>query len=171
MPKAEADPIAMIRARNIFDPNRRPGRRADAAQEEAAPARPQALVLTGTMVHSGRVLAFFGGSESEFRRVISVGDQVGRFTVVRIDKNEVELTQDDTRFVLGVGRSLKRTGDGPWALSQERYTADTSASGATAARPGPGSEPPVAVAAPAAGAGDGEMLKRMMERRRQEESK
>ena len=168
-PKTDDEGMAMIRERNIFDPNRRAGRRTEGPREASAPARAQVLALTGTMLHSGRALAFFGGSESEYRKVITVGDQVGQFTVGRIARGEVELSGGDERFVLEVGKNLKRSGDGPWQKSEERYAAAAAPTASSRAEPGK-SPTPLEAAVPAAD-GAGEVMRRMMERRRQEESR
>jgi hypothetical protein len=166
-PKPDDAGMAMIRERNIFDPNRRAGRRSEEPREASAPVRAQVLALTGTMLHSGRALAFFGGSESEYRKVITVGDQVGRFTVERIARGEVELSGGDERFVLEVGRNLRRSGDGAWQKSEERYAAAAAPVASSGAEQGK-TPTPVEAAVPAAD-GAGEVMRRMMERRRQEE--
>ena len=169
-PRSE-DGMALVRSRNIFDPNRRPGRRSDGQRDSSEPPRAELLVLTGTMLHTGRDLAFFGGSESAFRKVVTVGEQVGRFTVARIQRGEVELTGDDQRHVLGVGKSLKRLGEGPWEVSEERVTATAPSAARTEERAERSPAPATANGPAAAPEGSNDTMRRMMERRRQEESR
>jgi len=166
---APSDPMQIVRERNIFDPNRRAGRRRDEARETNAPPRVRMLAVTGTMIHADRELAFFGGSESEYHKVTSVDGGVGAFTVARITRDEVELKEGDRTMVVAVGKSLKQVGDGPWQMSEEAYVAE-----AATASPGDtegGGSQATAAAAPNTGGGNDEIRRRMMERRRQEESR
>jgi hypothetical protein len=122
------------------------------------------------MLESKKVLAFFGGSESEYRRVVAAGERVGPFTVAKVSREQVELTRDDERFVVAVGGSVKRTGDGPWSVSGDGYGGETSSSPpSTPSTASSAGETGGTTPAAAGGGGNNDVLRRMMERRRQEE--
>jgi hypothetical protein len=129
--------------------------------------RPQLLTLTGTLLHEGQARAFFGGTEASFRQVSAQGETVAGFRVVRISTSEVELETGEVRTILAVGKSLRRVGEGPWELTGER--AGGEGGGPTRSTATASSRSSAAATAPA---GDtDEIMKRLMERRRQEEAR
>ncbi len=100
----------LVWQRNIFDPQRRApeperSRRSSAPATSASPRTPS-FRLSGTMVSDGRLLAFFGGSSSDFNKVITTGEKIADFTVKKIDAVEVELTRGDQTYQLGLGQQL-----------------------------------------------------------------
>jgi len=156
-----------IRSRDIFDPDRVPGKTAQAAASSrpststAPAAHAQSIRLTGTMITAEKTLAFFSGTQTEFNIVATVREKIGDFTLLGISASEVELERDGKRIVLGVGKQL---------------SLDGTVSNATT--PLPASTPPPATAdgkpaaaAPAAADGKDNLLRRMMERRQKEMTK
>jgi hypothetical protein len=99
----------LVWQRNIFDPQRRapePERtRRSSAPTTSAPRTPS-FRLSGTMVSDDRMLAFFGGSRSEFNKVITTGGKIGDFTVKKIGAVQVELTRGDQTYQLDIGQQL-----------------------------------------------------------------
>ena len=158
----------LLRSRNIFDPERRSSQ-SDAPREqrsESRSTRSNFIALTGTMVTPGKTLAFFTGSQSDFNKVISVGDSIADFKVTRIEPSHVDLTLAGKLVTVTVGRQLPLEG--------------SSAAGGVAsidAPPPPGSAPgvpPSTSSAPttvAPTSDKSEMMRRMMERRQKEMSK
>lgn len=158
------DDFKLIKTRNIFDPNRRASR-SDAPRESRSTSRitrANTLSLTGTMTTDGRTLAFFGGSRSEFSKVIGVGDTVADFKVKTILPNQVELDRDGKVTVLAVGKLLTLEG------TTEIVTDPAAPTDAPA-----GAEPAEAsaTAEPAPTTDKNEILRRMMERRAKEMNK
>lgn len=157
-----------VRTRNIFDPNRRPVR-----VETPAPApRPQvsytprsrsnSLTLTGTVITNERSLAFFGGSRSEFNKVLTVGDTVAGMKVAAITPAGVTLENGATPTELAVGRYLNLDGGPASGSAPEPVETNDPAS------PNPETAP---AATPAPTGDKNDVLRRMMERREKEMSK
>lgn len=175
------DNFKLVRTRNIFDPNRQPPRGAPPPQttrvQPAAPPAPKQLVLYGTMVTANKTVAFFGGTLSEYRKVVPAGETIAGFKIASIQQSQVELERDGKRVVLPLGQMIA-----PDAASPSPTTAPDEAPPAGMASrersPGPaapGSAPAApgapATSAPGAPAERNEILRRMMERRQRETSR
>jgi hypothetical protein len=178
------DTFRLLKARNMFDPNRRPVRvEPPPSQRSAAgPQRPRSssLALTGTMVTEGRSVAFFSGDRSDYNRVISVGDTVADCKVTAIKPREVEVERGGKTSVLAVGNRIQIEGATPDIAPEEPAPAPPGpptegppAPGAPApGTPGPDAPAPAATdAAPPAAKDVNDVLRRMMERREKEMSK
>lgn len=166
-PAARDAVLAVLRERNVFDPNRRAQRR-DEPGEREAPPQTESFVLTGALLHDGTALGFFDGSRPEYRRVLSTGESLAGYSVVEIATSGVTLEKDGSQVQLAVGMSLRRVGEGEWTLAAERYEAP----GSSAAPPGPSPVPPPDAAVGSAPSDEkNDILRRMMERRRQEDSR
>lgn len=150
-----------MRTRNIFDPDRR-GPRVESAPSAATSNRPDFVALTGTMVTSGKTLAFFVGSRTEFNKVLAVNEKIADYTVASITPSHVELEKEGKPVTLGVGKQLAMDGSGTVSASAGASGAGPSATSSTTAD----TAPPAGVSADKA-----EILRRMMERRKQETSK
>ncbi len=108
--------FAVIFQSNIFDPNRRPARREE--QPEIPPRRdPDEAILTGTMITEDDAFAFFNGSRSDFRAVVSTGNTYAGFTIAAIEKTKVILTKENAAMTLPVGMALIKEEDGEWEIS------------------------------------------------------
>ena len=165
-----------VKTRNVFDPNRSAAPK-ERREERAAPRAPRAdsLALTGTMVTSGKSLAFFSGSRSDYSKVISAGDMVGKFKLGEITSAGVTLEHDGKSTPLAIGRQLT-IGESGSTTEEPISTAppvEPSADAPVASADGGGAETPTApppTAAPAAG-GMSEVMRKMIERRQKEMSK
>lgn len=172
---AQGDPTqdqhALLRTRNIFDPTRQSGRSTEGRREREAPVRVEALRLIGTMLHEGRAFGFFDGSSSSFRQVLSPGEAIAGMKLASVTTAGVELAEEDgTVHWIPVGSGLRREGEGVWSLAEgsvrSREERDaTAADGSEAAASEPGDS-----ATAGAGSESDDIVKRMMERRRREES-
>ncbi|MHA3774412.1 hypothetical protein ACXR0O_23035 [Verrucomicrobiota bacterium sgz303538] len=164
-----------IRTRNIFDPDRRGPRIESAPQQSAPRSRRDYLALTGTMVTSGKTLAFFTGSRSDYNRVIAVKDKIADYTVTSIDSAQVNLEYDGKPLSMEVGKQLSLDGSGTVSAISSNSTEAESAPSSSSSLPStstPGAAPSSPTSAPAGVPGDkSEILRRMMERRQQETSK
>jgi hypothetical protein len=150
-----------IRTRHIFDPDRR-GPRVESAPSTTATKRPDFLALTGTMVTSGKTLAFFIGSRTEFNKVLAVREKIADYTVAAITPSHVELEKEGKPLTLAIGKQLAMDGSGNVSES----TGASSAASSSTTPAGADMAPPPGVPADKA-----EVLRRMMERRNQEVSK
>jgi len=164
------DMHALLRARNIFDPNRRPDRPSESRREREVPAPAETLSLIGAMLHEGRAFCFFDGSNAGFRQVLSPGEMIASMRIGGITTAGVELKEEDgTVHWLPVGGHLRRVGLGAWSAAERpTQTAEEPRSPAGSEPGGPAADVPAA-SGPANEADA--ILKRMMERRRQEESR
>ncbi len=164
------DAYALVKTRNIFDPNRRAITRLE-QRSTTLRVRANNFTLTGTMVAGGRSLAFFNGSRSEYSKVAVVGDHIANFKIAAVTPLQVELEADGKRQVLAVGRQLQLEGS-TTESSEPEPPVDPNAPVAPAAD---GTQPPpptIPSAPPAAAGGDkAEILRRMMEKRQKEMSK
>jgi hypothetical protein len=163
------DKLALLRARNIFDPNRRPDRPSESRRESAAPAPAETLSLIGAMLHEGRAFSFFDGSNAGFRQVLSTGEMIASMRIEGITTSGVELKEENgTVHWLPVGGRLRRVGLGAWSVADGTQTAEEPRRVAESASRGSATDTPAAT-----GPSDeaDAILKRMMERRRQEESR
>ena len=159
----------VVRTRNIFDPNRKVVR--IEAPRPSTPPRPRSstFTLTGTMVREGKSLAFFGGSRSEFSKVISVGDSVANYKITAIEPAQVELEHEGKKVTLTIGKPFQieaKPGDPEPAEEPAPAPDGTPATSAT-----DGAAPPAPAAPPAGGDAKSEILRRMMERRAKEMGK
>jgi hypothetical protein len=168
------DAFRFVKARNIFDPDRRGMPSAQSARP-SAPLRANFINVTGTMVAEGKMLAFFSGSRSEYSKVISVGDSIADFKITGITNTHVELDHSGKKVTVAVGKPIPLEGSS--AAIAPAGPADSEAS--APAPDGPGPDAPAASTSapndskPAAAPSDdkNEVLRRMMERRAKEMSK
>ncbi len=164
----------LIQTRNVFDPNRRPSRVEIPTQRTSTTktrSRSNSLSLTGTMVTTGKSLAFFNGSRSEYSKVIGVGDSVADFKVAAINAMQVELEKDGKRTSIAVGSQLTLEGSTVETVSTEPGAPsddapETPTDATTTGAPNPPSAP-----APAGSDDKNDVVRRMMERREKEMKK
>lgn len=176
----------LILERNIFDPTRRkplpPGSR---REERPPPVRPETLTLTGAICYGGKTFAFFDGSDPGWRGVFSPGEKLGGWTLAKVGTDGVRLEGGEKPLKLPVGRSLRRRGEEPWEIT-EAVASTAGLSPMTGFRPSgpdlPSASGSGASTSGAAGAGQSsgrgggvpaglsDIMKRMMERRKQQEN-
>ncbi len=159
------DDFKLVKTRNIFDPNRRASR-SEAPRDSRSTSRitrANTLSLTGTMAADGRTLAFFGGSRSEYSKVIGVGEMVADYKVKSIAPTQVELERDGKVAVLAVGKLLTLEGTTEVVVEGSTPPADPAAPATTAAPDAPAESAPTN--------DKNEILRRMMERRAKEMNK
>ncbi len=113
-PSIELDAFRLIVERNIFDPSReKPG--GEAPPIERAPQADE-IVLVGTLVTESQRFAFFDGSSSSYRRVLTVGADIAGGAVAAIESATISIRLDDNTFDLPIGMSLSREDDQPWRI-------------------------------------------------------
>lgn len=155
----------IISERNIFDKNRQPqspDRRSRST--EARPPRVETFHLAGTLIHEDGSYAFFNGSDSKYRTVLTPGRTIANFTVAEISQTSVKLKAGDHLVELDLGLQMRKQGDAPWELilkptpgEKSTSTTSTDAGSTDADSSASGEDDPV--------------LRKLMERRRQEQEK
>ncbi|MCW5557239.1 MAG: hypothetical protein KIT22_05320 [Verrucomicrobiae bacterium] len=166
----------LISERNIFNPNR-------SQRSSEAPAREQRRVpvvetfsLVGTLSHGDRLVAFFDGSSSHYRKACKPDEAIAGYKVVAIQSSEVTLEADGRTVSLAVGNQMRREDEGPWqAAGTFTATATSTGSGETTSRRGgvTGDRASSGARADSSGASasggdESDVLKRLREKRAQE---
>jgi len=119
----------IINDRNIFDPNRRPRVESQARNTPRPPQIVDTFSLVGTMSYSGKLLAFFDGTSSDYRKSLPVGDKIAGYTVSDIQHNLVKLQLGTNQVELKVGMQMRRSEDGSWSAADAPSGGLTSYSG------------------------------------------
>ena len=180
-PRPAATPAAvgfegykLVRTRNVFDPDLRP--LVTASQGTPAPAPIQQsdyIALTGTMLNAGKTLAFFSGSRPEFNKVLSVRDSIAKATITNISVAGVEVDRGGYKITVAVGQTLPLDNSAPTAAPAPQPVVAAAAAAAAATVVSTTATVGGTAATPAANAGamsakQQEIMKRMMEKRKQD---
>lgn len=104
-PKGFDGNFALVKTRNIFDPQRQPGL-AGPAPTAAPVTRSDFAALTGILVTSDKTLAFFSGSRPEFNTVLKPGASIAGATIARITPTFIEVTRDGKTIPVMVGQTV-----------------------------------------------------------------
>lgn len=144
-----------IADRNIFNS----GRSARSARSGERPRVPrvESLTVVGTMAYGKGDLVFFDGSSGSYRRALKLGDTIAGHKVVAITAEQVELEADGKKFKLNVGGTLRREDEGPWEVSSSGVSHAVAASA------------PTNSSAESSGGEVSDVLKRLLQKRAQEE--
>ncbi len=178
------DTFRLVMIRNIFDAERRPYvPRSTTRTEEVRPPRVDQIAVLGSWINrtstATETLVFLSGTLPQYNTIARAGNTVGEFHVMDVRTDFVQLKNGSQIFVVPVGGGLRRREGGPWELALA-MEAPSSPMVAPAPPFGPGTAAPAAstggssVQPPQASSdasSPDEILKRLMERRRQEESR
>lgn len=108
------DEYKLVWERNIFNPDRRrPLSPSEIVQPQPAPKIDQ-FNLMGTLVAEASAFAFFDGSESAFRSVFKIGDQIAGYTIAEIRSDGVTMKKNDQPVEILVGKGMERQDQGEW---------------------------------------------------------
>lgn len=170
----------VIADRNIFNPNR--SRRSRGGPGEGEPPKPpqiDIIALSGTIQSARGQFAFFDSNASAFRKAVRLGDPIAGYTLREVQQTSVALEREKESIRLKVGEQLRREDEGEWRVTRgETFTSSSgetsggsgpSAPGASTADAGSGS---ASTGAANSGGGEGasDALKRLLEKRRKEQS-
>jgi hypothetical protein len=149
----------IIAERNIFDPDRYP--HTTRSVRRTANNRAPAFSLVGTMTYKKGMLAFFDGTDSDYRKVLAPNGVINGYTVVEITLRGVRLESAGKSVEMKVGAQMRQEGKGDWQLAESgELPASTAATG------------PVTPDAPPPGADSSsegnDVLKKLMQQREQE---
>jgi len=178
---ARFEDYRIILDRNIFDPTRRPPRPDQPVEERREapppPAPEQRIGLSGVLLIDDRAVGFFtvNGDTGD---PVETGTEIAGCLVEDLSTSGALLVCADQRLALPVGRLIKRRGDEPWAVSEERIQVasrpsappSSSSSSSSYGRPDDRSsnDHDHGDRGEEMSGGERSMLERMMERRRRE---
>jgi hypothetical protein len=163
-----------ITDRNIFDPARQPHYYSTTTRirpRTRVSASAPAFTLVGTMSYEKGMFAFFSGNTADLKKVLPVSEKIADYTVTEISMGHAVLqaTNASDKLELKVG-DVVRQENGKWVLSGAGDLpagSSSSSSSSPAASPGAaGGEN--AAASPASAGEPNDILKRLMEKREQE---
>ena len=166
--------------RNIFDPNRVPHSPRSTTTTRTKPrTKPRTggmtgIALVGTMSYEKGWFAFFNAGDSDNKKVIAAGGEVGGNQVKAISATVVTLVGDDKKeFTMKIGDQLHQDG-ARWRLTENSVDSGGSAAASETApaaesdSSSSGSTETPAAAAPSANLQGNDILKRLMEKRAKE---
>ena len=173
--KNEFESFQIVLERNIFNPNRQKRVERRPVVQEAPPPQIDRFTLLGSMIDEASAYAFFVGSSSQFNSVLHVGDAIAQYKIVGIQSDGVTLECDGQQLSLQVGKGMQREDEGEWKVS----TDSSYARGSNRSRSRSSREPERSLASKSketqsasADSSDSsdtsDLLKKMMEKRRQE---
>jgi len=151
----------IIAERNIFNPNRT-ARGSGAPKPEPKAAKVDSFSLLGTMSYEKGKFAFFDGSSSEFRKVLSPSGSIAGYTLVDVGETGVKLEKEGQTVDLPVGSQMKRQDEGAWMVSAGSPIVSSSPSDSTSGQTSENGTSPAA---------DSDVLKRLLEKREKESKK
>lgn len=181
-----AEDVSILNSRNIFDANRRGGSSHSGESSfrdsrSTVPVAGQAtLRLCGLWIGDGTATAILESNRGE-SSTLEVGANLGQWKVVAISAEQLSLVAGETKLELKPGMALVATGDGQWlpsatavapasssgGSSSSGYSGSSSASGGSSSAGSSGSSG----SSSGSGASREEILKRLKERRQQQETK
>lgn len=160
--------------RNIFNANRQASRQPVVSMAPSEPIRSEELFLIGSLCYGETEISFFESTNPEYPTIVQKGDTIAGFQVSSIGTHSIMMEKDGEHLVLPVGEGLRKRGDGSWEVISR--TSDSirrdSSTGSSSSRRRPAeaesrsSRPPQETGRTDSSRND--MLRRMMERRRQE---
>ena len=111
---ADYSSFRMIADQNIFDPNRYPHTTRTRRQTVSRSA--PGFSLVGTMTYQNGIIAFFDGTDSEYRKVLALDGSIAGYRVTAITLNGVKLASTNKPVELAVGGQM-RLESGEWQLT------------------------------------------------------
>jgi hypothetical protein len=149
----------IIAERNIFDPNRYP--RTSRSNRRTSSRSATTFSLVGTMSYQRGMIAFFDGTDSGYRKVLTQNGVVAGYKVVEITLRGVKLESGGKQIEMKVGAQMRQESKGEWQLAGPgELPASTAENEVTASNETPSS---------AGSSSEGnDVLKKLMQQREQE---
>ena len=166
VPANDFKSFSLILDRNIFDPDRR-GPKEQRRERPPEPPREESFTLLGTMFYSDKQLAFFEGTDSDWAGAVKLGESVAGHKITKVDFDKVEIDWNGDIIVLEVGSSRTKRGEEPWNTKGRGEWSGNSGRSSRRSSSGSDSSGSSAETTPALGGDASDILKQMMERRRQ----
>ena len=117
---------------NIFDPNRKPYRPGRKRPDPKPEPQIDAFTLIGLMAYTApkssapkssetdRRIAVLSGSSSEYSGVFKRNDQIDSLELISLSDKTVKFAEGETTFSVDIGTGLRRVDGGAWKESSER---------------------------------------------------
>ena len=156
---ADYSSFKIIADRNIFSPSRT-SRSGAPSRPAARPAQVDTFSLVGVMSYEKGHFAFFDGSSASYRKALKLNESIAGYQVAAINPASVKLERDGKSLELALGSQMKRSDEGPWEMQaapapSSSESSVSRSSGSSAAAKGE----------------DSDVLKRLLQRKRDEENK
>ncbi|MGC9326472.1 MAG: hypothetical protein ACP5I1_02450 [Candidatus Hinthialibacter sp.] len=116
-PASEFEKYSILMERNIFNPNRQ-GPSAPKIVQVVAPKIDQ-FFLVGTMIDETNAYAFFEGAESAFNSVCQIGSVIAGHKIEEIRSDGVTLIANEQPIQIAVGKGMMRKDQGAWEIISE----------------------------------------------------
>lgn len=111
------DSFRLVSERNIFDPNRRSQADRIVRQAPEVPPKIESFSLVGALLSEVTgTNAFFAGTDSRYNTVLSPGESIAGHTIVQLVPDSVTLETNENTINLSIGMQMKRIGEGSWQL-------------------------------------------------------
>ena len=172
--------FGILHTNNIFDPNRKPYRPDRKRQDPKPEPQIDAFTVIGLMAYADRQIAVLSGSSSEYSGVFKLNDQIDNLKLISLGDKAVSFAEGEATFNVDIGTSLRRVDGGAWKESSERVRSASKSRSSRSQYSGRGttrSDKNEDSAKDAEGKEDesdgatdseAELIRKMMERRRQE---
>jgi hypothetical protein len=167
--KSDFKDFKIVANRNIFDSERTPSQEGDPRPRAVPKDPPEEFRLVGVMISGKNSTAFFDGSRSDYKGQWKRGDIIAGFKIRIIRTSGLLLEKDSRRMVMTVASVMKKNDQNGWELSKSATHVSKS--------PEPASSSPqdakggVKVEVKGSEASGSDILKKLIERRRQEVEK
>ncbi|MCX7000771.1 MAG: hypothetical protein NT106_10840 [Candidatus Sumerlaeota bacterium] len=167
--KSDFKDFKIVANRNIFDSERTPSQEGSPRPQAVPKDPPEEFRLVGVMISGKDSTAFFDGSRSDYKGQWKRGDIIAGFKIRIIRTSGLLLEKDSRRMVMTVASVMKKNDQNRWELSKSATHVSKP--------PEPASSSPQDVKGGAKGevkgseAGGGDILKKLMERRKKEVEK
>ena len=116
--------FAILHINNIFDPNRKPYRPGRKRQDPKPEPQIDAFTLIGLMAYAAqtgnRQIAVLSGSSSEYSGAFKLNDQIDNLKLISLSDKAVSFAEGEAKFSVDIGTGLRRVDGGAWKESSER---------------------------------------------------
>jgi len=118
--KPRFETFDLLLKRNIFDPARRPNMPEQSARPVyVAPPRKEYLALLGVLICGGEAVAFFEETAGGSGKQVRAGDEIAGFRVLGVATDRIRLEKAKQQQELPVGWQLVRQGETDWRISSD----------------------------------------------------
>ena len=116
--------FGILHTNNIFDPNRKPYRPDRKRQDPKPEPQIDAFTLIGLMAYAAqtgnRQIAVLSGSSSEYSGAFKLNDQIDNLKLISLSDKAVSFAEGEAKFSVDIGTGLRRVDGGAWKESSER---------------------------------------------------